>query len=388
MSPRQVYLDYAATTPLDDEVFEAMVPCFRDTFGNPSSIHRWGQQADHAIVQSRKLVADVLNCDPAAIVFTSGGTESNNIALRGAALNAREERGARTIITTPVEHPSVLNTAQDLADNHGFIHRIIPVDQYGAISVTELESMIDEDIAAVAVIYANNEVGTINPISLIGELCQSRHVAFLSDAVQAANYCSLNVQELNTTLLSLGGHKIYGPRGVGVLYVQPSQKLGSLLHGGSQENGLRPGTESTPLIVGFARALQLAAEHRTRRTSHVQHLRDVIIKGVIDSADATLTGHPDHRLPNHASFVFESIDATQLVTALDLDGFGCSSGSACKVGNPEPSKVLLAMGIPAPLALSALRATVGKDTNEGEVQDFVATLPIIIDRLRQMDSAG
>ncbi|MGH2606310.1 MAG: cysteine desulfurase family protein [Anaerolineales bacterium] len=384
MRPESVYLDFAATTPVDRRVLDRMTPYFEDAFGNPSSIHGWGQQAEAALEEARATVASVLGSAPEEVLFTSGGSESDNLALRGAAFAERERRGATHILTTPVEHDAVLRTAEQLERVHGFVLEVLPVDGHGRVSPEELAQRIRPDTAVVSVIYANNEIGTINPIADLAAVCRARGVPFHTDAVQAGSQLPVHVGKLGVDLMSLGAHKFYGPKGVGVLYVRRGTRLVPAQTGGSHERGLRAGTPNVPLIIGLAAALEIVDEEREAHNGRFARHRNRILTEVIDTVpQARATGHPTERLPNHASFVFHELDGNQLLAALDLAGYAVSSGSACKTGDPEPSQVLLALGLPPAWALGSLRVTVGRDTSEAAVDGFLKALPPIVDRLRR-----
>ncbi|PWH16283.1 MAG: cysteine desulfurase NifS [Anaerolineae bacterium] len=366
-----IYLDYSATTPMADEAVEAMMPFFKERFGNPSSIHRFGQQADAAIEEAREVIAEHLNCSVDEVIFTSGGTESDNLALRGVALAQRERSGKNHLLISPVEHHAVSHTAQQLASIFGFELEFLPVDGQGRVDPAEVLERLRPNTAVVSVIYANNEIGTINSISEIGKICREKGVPFHTDAVQATPYLSLDVEALSVDLLSLGAHKFYGPKGVGVLYVRKGTPILPIQTGGGQESGLRSGTQNVPYIVGMSAALKFVQTSQTKWNASLPTLRDWLIEQVEQKIpQSTLTGHRTQRLPNHASFVFEGVDSQKLLTLLDLDGFACSSGSACKTGNPSPSEVLLALGFPQKLALGSLRVTLGKDTTAEHVQLF------------------
>ena len=335
----QIYLDYAATTPVDARVLDAMMPYFSASFGNPSSVHRYGQQAEAAMSSARETVASALNCRADEIVFTSCGSESDNLALRGAALAMREKTGANRILTSKAEHHAVSKTAEQLEKYFGFEVRWLDLDEFGMVQPQTVERTLDDKTALVSVMYANNEIGTINPIRTIAEICHQHGVLFHTDAVQAAAYLPVDVQLLDVDLLSLGAHKFYGPKGVGVLYVRKGTPLISSQTGGGQENGRRVGTQNVPYIVGFAEALRLTVQEREQRITHVRPLRDQLIGAVLEAIpDLRLTGHMATRLPNHASFAFKSVDGNLLLTLLDAAGFACSSGSACKTATLNPAK--------------------------------------------------
>ncbi len=380
-----IYLDYAATTPVDPRVIEAMRPYFADKFGNPSSIHRYGQQAEAAVEAARETVAGVLGCQPEEIVFTSCGSEADNLALRGAALAARERYRANGIITSKAEHHAVSKTAEQLEKYYGVQVEWPELGKEGMVSDEAVEKKIGNETALVSVMYANNEIGTINPVAEIAGRCRAHGVAFHTDAVQAAAYLPVDVNRLGIDLMSLGGHKFYGPKGVGALYVRKGTRLIPSQTGGGQEGGLRAGTQNVPYIVGFAEALRLANEEREARTAHVKPLRDRIIGNVLETIeDSLLTGSAENRLPNHASFVFKDVDGNLLLTLLDGAGFGCSSGSACKTGNPEPSEVMTAIGLPREWALGSLRITLGAGSTAQDVDAFLAVLPGLVEKARAL----
>ncbi len=381
-----IYFDYAATTPVDNRVLNAMIPYFRESYGNPSSIHRYGQKAETAVDDAREKVADVLHCRPEEIIFTSCGSESDNLALRGSALARRKTSGEKWILTARNEHHAVSRTAEQLEKEFGFLLEWLDLDEHGAVSPASLSKAIRSDTALASVMYANNEIGTINPIAELAAVARSSNVVFHTDAVQAAAYLDVNVEILGVNLMSLGGHKFYGPKGVGALYVRKGTKLMPHLTGGGQEFGLRAGTQNVPYIVGFAEALRLAAEEREARTAHVRPLRDQIVGRVLEGiSDSKLTGHPENRLPNHASFVFKDVDGNLLLQMLDSAGFACSSGSACKTGNPEPSEVITSLGYSRDWALGSLRVTLGVDSTPAHVELFLKTLPGLVEKARSLN---
>lgn len=382
-----IYMDYAATTPVDPRVLEAMMPYFRDEFGNPSSVHTYGQRAEAALENAREAVAATLDCQPEEVIFTSCGSESDNLAIRGAANAARAGRGAKHILISPVEHHAVSRTAIQLADFFGFELEYLPVDENGTVHPAIVADRLRPDSAVVSVLYANNEIGTINPIAEIGSLCRERDIPFHSDAVQGAAYLPVDVQALNVDLLAIGAHKFYGPKGVGALFVRKGTRLIPALTGGSQEFGLRAGTHNIPYIVGLAEALRLAQAEREERKARLLPLRDHLIGQVLESIPASqLTGHPVDRLPNHASFVFEGIDGNALLMMLDANGFACSSGSACKTGDPEPSEVLTALGLSRDWALGSLRVTLGEGTRPEDIASFLGILPGLVERVRRFQT--
>jgi cysteine desulfurase len=381
---KEIYLDYAATTPLDPRVLQAMMPFFDQDFGNPSSIHRYGQTAEAALENSRECLARDLNARADEIVFTACGTESDNLALRGVALARWKNHQANHILISPVEHHAVTYTAQQLAREFGFSVELLPVDRTGRIDPEAVAGRIRDDTAIVSVIFAKNEIGTLNPIREIGAVCRQHGVPFHTDAVQAAAHLPIDVQALNVDLLALGAHKFYGPKGVGALYVRKGTEIMPVQTGGGQEQGLRAGTQNIPYIVGMAEAFHLAQTERSERSIRVIPLRDRMIGSVLEAIPETqLTGHPDLRLPNHASFVFKGVDGNALLMLLDSQGFACSSGSACKTGDPEPSDVLLAIGLDREWALGSLRITLGKDSTPADAETLIQALPGLIDQARR-----
>jgi cysteine desulfurase len=382
----KIYLDYAATTPVDGRVLEAMLPYFADIFGNPSSIHGFGQQAEAALEGVREQIAQELNCQPAEVVFTSCGSESDNLALRGAALAARDQRGANHILISPVEHHAVSHTAEQLAQLHDFEIEYLPIDDNGKVCEKEVTNRLRPDTALVSVIYANNEIGTVNPISKIGQICAAQGILFHTDAVQAAAYLPIKVESLNIDLMSLGAHKFYGPKGVGVLYVRKGTPLLPAQTGGGQEAGLRAGTSNIPCIVGMAEALRIARQEQEASTKQLLILRNRLIGEILESVpESRLTGHPSDRLPNHASFTFKDLDSNTLLMLLDAAGYACSAGSACKTGNPQPSEVLTALGLPKRWAMGSLRVTLGKDSTALHVDAFLQDLPGLVERARHLN---
>ncbi len=383
--PAMVYLDYSATTPVDSRVIAAMNPYFSVSFGNPSSVHRYGQVAEAAIDSARETVASILHCRPDEIVFTSCGSESDNLALRGAAYAMREKTGAKWILAARAEHPAVTKTLSHLERYEGFLIKWLDVDEHGMVTPEAVSRAIPDGTAIVSVMYANNEIGTINPIKEIAEICKANGVLFHTDAVQAAAYLPLDVQALGVDMMSLGAHKFYGPKGVGALYVRKGTPLISYLTGGGQEFSLRAGTQNVPYIVGLAEALQLTNEERNQRVTHVKPLRDQIIGTVLETIpDSRLTGHMEARLPHHASFAFKDVDGNLLLTLLDAAGFACSSGSACKTGNPEPSEVMNAIGLSRDWGLGSLRVTLGIHTTAADVDSFLKVLPDLVQKARML----
>ena len=385
MNESHIYLDYAATTPIDERVVEAMAPYYNRKFGNTSSIHYYGQEAANALENARENVASILNCNSKEIIFTSCGSESDNLALRGVAFAAREKRGANHILISPVEHHAVTKTALQLARLHHFEVEFLPVNQYGQVDPGDVAKRLRAETAIVSIIYANNEIGSINPIPQIGEICQQHGIPFHTDAVQATAYLPIDLQAMNVDLLSIGAHKFYGPKGIGVLYIKDGTPIYPILTGGGQEFGLRAGTHNMPYIIGLSKALQIADDEKENFVKRIVPLRDQIIDRVLtEISESYLSGHPKERLPNHASFVFDGVDGNELLIMLDVAGFACSSGSACKTGAPEPSNVLLAIGTPAERALGSLRVTIGHGTTQEHIDKFINALPQIIRSAREI----
>jgi cysteine desulfurase len=383
-----IYLDYAASTPLDERVLEAMLPYFSQDFGNPSSVHVYGQRAEAAVEAARQTIADIVNAHPDEIIFTSGGSESDNLALRGVALASREARGANHLLISPVEHDAVTQTAEQLVRLHAFELEYLPVDEFGRVAPADVAARLRPETALVSVIYANNEIGSFNPIAEIAARCRERGIPLHTDAVQAAAHLPVDVQELGIDLLSLGAHKFYGPKGVGTLYLRKGTGILPGQTGGGHEFGLRAGTPNTPYIVGMARAFELTQSALEQATKRLSDLRDHIIRGILASIpDSKLTGHPTERLPNHASFVFRGVDGNALLMLLDAAGFACSSGSACKTGDPAPSGVLLALGLSNDWALGSLRVTVGTPTTDADVDSFLSALPELVEKTRSLEAA-
>jgi cysteine desulfurase len=382
----KIYLDYAATTPVDPRVLEVMIPHFKEAYGNPSSVHTYGQAAENAVENARFTMSEILNCIPEELIFTSCGSESDNIALRGVAFAAREKRNANHILISPVEHHAVSITAEQMAEKHGFELEYLPVNEHGQVTLDDVSEHIRPDTAIVSIIFANNEIGSINPIAEIGAACREQDIPFHTDAVQAAAHLPIDLEELNVDLMAFGAHKLYGPKGIGALYIRKGTDIHPTLTGGGQEFGMRAGTSNVPYIVGQAEAFRLAVEEHKKHKAKITPMRDHIIGQILENIpDARLTGHPTERLPNHTSFVFHGVDGNELLMMLDIEGYACSSGSACKTGNPEPSEVLTAIGIEPEWALGSLRVTLGHNTTEKEVSDFLNVLPKVIARYRTLE---
>ena len=385
-----IYMDHAGTTPLSPDVLQAMTPYFTQLFGNPSSIHTVGQEARYALDEARERVAAVLNCRPREIVFTGGGTESDNAAIDGVA-TALQETGSH-IITSSVEHHAVLHTCQHL-ESRGFDVTYLPVDSFGMVQPESVYKAITNKTTLVSLMYANNEIGTVNPLPEISAAIRerakelSRTIVFHTDAVQAAGFLDLDVRRLGVDLLSLSGHKFYGPKGTGVLYIRRGTAFLPLIVGGGQERERRSGTENIPGIVGLSHALATADARREEAGRHCAALRDRIIQQVLAAVPGSkLNGHPTERLPNNANFSFPGVEGEPILLGLDMAGIAASSGSACSSGSLEPSHVLLALGQSAEVARGSLRITLGKDNTEEEVDYLLSVLVDLVERLRQLPS--
>ena len=383
-----VYLDHAGTTAMDPKVLEAMLPFFTQLYGNPSSIHTVGLEARYALDEAREKVAGVLHCRAREVVFTGSGTESDNSAIHGAA-SALMETGNH-IITTSVEHHAVLHSCQYL-ENQGFDITYMQVDSCGMVSAESVYSAITDRTTVVSVMYANNEIGTINPIPEIAQAVHQRAeelkrtIVIHTDAVQAAGFLDLDVRRLGVDMLSLSGHKFYGPKGTGVLYIRRGTPYLPLILGGGQERERRSGTENIPGIVGLSVALEAADAQREESSNHCLSLRDRIIQYILENIPGTrLNGHSDQRLPNNINFSFEGVEGEPILLGLDMAGIAASSGSACSSGSLEPSHVLLALGQSAELARGSLRITLGKENTQEEVEYLIATLVDLVGQLRQL----
>jgi len=385
---KPIYFDHAATTPPRPEVVEAMLPYYREKWGNPSSLHTSGKEAAEAMDGARNQVAGLLGALPEEIVFTSGGTEADNQALIGTTI-AREKKGNH-IITSAIEHHAVLHTAQFL-EKSGLEVTYLPVDSSGLVDPGDVRKAITDKTILVSIMHANNEIGTIQPISDIGEICRERDVLFHTDAVQTVGHLPMSVREMNIDLLSLSAHKFYGPKGVGALFVRKGVRIAPLIHGGGHERGRRSSTENVPGIVGLAEAARLAGDEMEWEMKHNAELRDRLIEGILERVpDSLLTGHPTHRLPNNASFCARYIEGESMLLSLDFEQIYVSSGSACTSGSLEASHVLLAIGLPHDVAHGSVRVSVGRGNTMEEVDRFLDVFPSIVERLRAMSpiSAG
>ncbi|EMT38733.1 cysteine desulfurase NifS [Thermoanaerobacter thermohydrosulfuricus WC1] len=378
----RIYLDNAATTPVDKRVLEAMLPYYSDVFGNPSSTYSYGQEAKKAIEEAREKVAKALGADADEIYFTSGGSESDNWALKGVAY-ALKNKGNH-IITTEIEHHAVLHTCRYL-EKEGFKVTYLPVDEYGLVKPEDLKKAITDKTILVSIMFANNEIGTIEPVEELVKIAHEKNVYFHTDAVQAVGNIPIDVKKLDVDLLSLSAHKIYGPKGVGALYIKKGVKIHSLIQGGTQEKNRRAGTENVPGIVGLGEAIELITKNLDSHINKLTFLRDKLINGILEKIPYTrLNGHPTKRLPGNVNVSFEFIDGESLILNLDMAGICASSGSACTSGSLEPSHVLLAIGLSKELARGSLRLTIGKDNTEEDIDKVLEVLLQIVKRLRSI----
>ena len=380
----RIYLDYAATAPVLPEVLDVMLPFFVSQFGNPSGIHMNGRESRKAVEHARRQTAEALGAESREIYFTSGGSESNNLAIQGTAFALREK--GNHIITTQIEHPSVLNTCRWL-EKRGFQVTYLPVDTCGRVSPENVRDAVRSGTILVSVMAANNEIGTIQPVAEIGEICRGKGVVFHTDAVQAAGMLKTDVQEMRADLLSLSGHKFHGPKGTGALYIRKGTRLESLIHGGSQERGLRAGTENVPGIAGMGKAIEIAMDELEDKPARIRELRDLLAGLILERVPgAKLNGHPTMRLPNNCHFSFSGIESEALLLRLDLAGISASGGSACTAGSMEPSHVLKAIGLEDDLLKGGIRFTLGRETTREEIEKTAQILPEIVEDLRNLRS--
>ena len=379
---RKVYADNAATTAVSPEVLEAMLPFYKEVYGNPSSLYSLGQEAKKPLEEARETVAQCLGAQPREIYFTSCGTESDNWAIKGAA-HAMKKKGKTHIITSAFEHHAVLHTCQAL-EKEGFTVTYLPVHENGIVRPEELEAALTENTGLVTIMYANNEIGTIQPIPEIGAICKRHGVLFHTDAVQAVGNVAIDVKEQNIDMLSLSGHKLHAPKGVGALYIRSGVVIQNLLDGGAQERGKRGGTENVASIVGLAKAMELACSTIPERQARLSAMRDKLIDAILKIDRCRLNGDREHRLPGNVSFCFQGVEGESLLLMLDLKGISASSGSACTSGSLDPSHVLLAIGLPHEVAHGSLRLSFGDYNTMEDVDYIIETLPPIIERLRSM----
>ncbi|MCK9217410.1 MAG: cysteine desulfurase NifS [Firmicutes bacterium] len=379
---RNVYLDHAATTYTNKEVLKEMIPFFSEFYGNPSSLHTYGREVKKHIDIARNKVARAIGALPEEIYFTAGGSESDNWAIKGITY-ANVSKG-KHIITTKIEHHAALYTCESL-EKEGFSVTYLPVDEYGMININELKDAITDETILISIMYANNEIGTVQPIEKIANIAKEKKIYFHTDAVQAIGNIKINVKEQNIDSLSLSAHKFYGPKGIGALYIRKGVKIKNLIHGGGQEKGKRAGTENVPGIIGLGKAIERATENIDENNNKILKLRNKLVKGIMDGIPYTiLTGHPEKRLPGSASFCFKYIEGEALLLNLDLKGIAGSSGSACTSGSLDPSHVLLSIGLPHEIAHGSLRLTIGEINTEEDIEYVLEVLPGIVEKLREM----
>jgi len=376
------YMDHSATSPLNPEVLEAMLPYFKESFGNASTLYTLGREARTAMENGRKQVASLIGATPEEVYFTSGGTESDNIAIKGTA--SRLKSKGNHIITSAIEHPAVEETCKYLEKN-GFKVTYLPVGEEGIVKVAELEEAITSETILITVMHANNEIGTIQPIKEIGALAREKGIYFHTDAVQSVGKIPVNVGDLNVDMLSISAHKLYGPKGIGALYIRKGVRIDPLFHGGGHERGMRPGTENIPGIVGLGKACQIAQDNMEQNMEYVSSLRDRLIKGVLGEIEQSyLNGHPTKRLPNNANFRFSSIEGESLVLQLDAMGINASTGSACSSKKLEPSHVLMAIGLKEVDAHGSLRISLGSENTPEDIDSSIIAIKEVVERLRSM----
>jgi cysteine desulfurase len=380
---KRIYMDHAATTPTDVKVVKAMKPYFSLKYGNPNSIHSFGQEAREAVEEAREKIAHLIGANPSEIVFTAGGTEADNYAIKGIAW-ANQKKGNH-VITSKIEHHAVLHSCQFL-EKQGFKVTYLPVDKYGLIDPEDVKKAISDKTILVTIMHANNEIGTIEPIKEISKIAKKAGIYFHTDSVQTTGHIPIDVNDLGVDMLSMSGHKFYGPNGVGALYLRKGTKIVTLIDGGAQEKNRRAGTENVAGIVGMGKAAELAEKRLLQgKEDEVIKLRDKLIKGITEKIDHTrLNGHPIKRLPGNANFCFEFVEGESMLLSLDMEGVAASSGSACTSGSLEASHVLLAIGLPPEIAHGSLRLTLGKDNTEEEIDYMISILPGIIEKLRAL----
>ena len=382
---KKIYLDYAATTPVDKRVIKSMEPFLFEKFGNTMSLHSFGQEAKLALEQSRQVLADLINAESNEIILTGSATESNNLALKGVAF-ANKKKGNHIIISS-IEHACIMESAKWLAKN-GFKITKLPVDKYGRVNPEDVRKTITGKTILVSVMHASNEIGTIEPIAEIGKICKEKGVYFHTDAVQSFGKIPIDVRKMNIDLLTASSHKMYGPKGIALLYIRDGVIIEPILHGGGQENGLRSSTVSVPAIVGFAKAAELCKNEMKLEALRLTKLRGKLIKGILKIPGAYLNGHTKNRLPNNVNVSFPFIEGESLVIHLDLNGVACSTGSACSSIKLEPSYVLLAIGLKAEEAHGSLRISLGRFTTEKEINYLLKILPKVVKKIRAISPYG
>lgn len=378
----KVYLDNSATTAVDSEVLKEMLPYFKEVYGNPSSLHSFGREALKAVDKAREKIAEIINAKPNEIYFTSGGSESDNWALKGAIKASKLKK--KHIITTKIEHPAILETCEQL-EKDGVEITYVGVNSNGQVCLEDIKNAVRDDTVIVSVMFANNEVGAIQPIAEIGEFCREEGILFHTDAVQAMDSQDIDVRAMNIDMLSMSAHKFHGPKGIGVLYIRSGVRIDRLISGGHQERKGRAGTTDTPLIVGMAKALEIAQKHREENNARIKGLRDAFMERVLKEIPFTyLNGGMENRLPNNLNVSFAYVEGESILMCLDLQGIAVSSGSACSSGSLEPSHVILALGVREELAHSSIRFSLGKDTTQEEMDYTFEVLKSTIERLRGM----
>lgn len=382
---RRVYLDHNATTPMHPEVKAAMLPYFDQFFGNASSIHAFGREARAAVDEAREKVAALIGAEPAEIIFTSGGTESDNFAIKGLAYQSSHRGKGNHIITTPIEHHAVTNSC-DYLQKRGFEITHLHVDKFGIVEPEEVKKAIKSTTILVSAMHANNEIGTIEPIEEIGRICRENNVPFHTDAVQSYSKIPINVKQMNLDMLSLSGHKIYGPKGVGAIYINRRLRpFDNLLHGGQHERNRRGGTENVPGIVGLGKAAELAKAHMAEESEHLYRLTKRLKEGIFERIDkVTQNGHPERRLPGTLNFTFSGVSGEGLILSLDMEGICVSTGSACSSGSLEPSHVLAAIGLTPDMIQGSARFSLGRGNSEEDIDYVLEKLPQVIKRLRNV----
>jgi cysteine desulfurase len=382
---KKYYFDNAATTPTDPRVLQAMLPCFSEIYGNPSSLHAFGQTAKHLVEETRKTVASFIEASPEEIIFTSGGTEANNTVIEGIA-HARREKGNH-VITSKIEHHSILEPCHFL-EKEGFEVTLIPVNEYGLVDPDDVRKAITEKTILISIMHANNEIGTIQPLTEISKIASENGIYFHTDAVQTFGHFPISVNELQIDLLSASAHKLYGPKGIGILYVRKGTRIEPILRGGDQEKRRRASTHNVPGIVGLGKAVELAKEEVVNEIEKLTVLRNMLIDGILTKIEhSRLNGHPSQRLPNNVNISFLYVDGESMLLKLDMEGIACSTGSACTSSNLEPSHVLSAIGLPLELAHGSLRFSLGRQTTEDNIRYVLEVLPGIISKLRSISPA-
>ena len=382
---KKYYLDNAATTPTDPRVLQAMLPCFTEVYGNPSSLHAFGQTAKHLVEEARKTVASFIEASPEEIIFTSGGTEGNNTVVEGIA-HARREKGNH-VITSKIEHHSILEPCHFL-EKGGFEVTLIPVNEYGLVDPDDVRKAITEKTILISIMHANNEIGTIQPLTEIGKIARENGIYFHTDSVQTFGHFPISVNALQIDLLSASAHKLYGPKGIGILYVRKGTRIEPILRGGDQEKRRRASTHNVPGIVGLGKAVELAKEEVVNEIEKLTVLRNMLIDGILTKIEhSRLNGHPSQRLPNNVNISFSYVDGESMLLKLDMEGIACSTGSACTSSTLEPSHVLSAIGLPLELAHGSLRFSLGRQTTEDNIRYVLEVLPGIISKLRSISPA-